>query len=562
MTMPFAEDAATMPVTQAIIEFLKAQDIRYVFGKVGEDILPLLSRIAGEETIKFISAYSEDTAALMADGYARALGRPAVVLTSGGSSAAQTGAAVAQAFYDGSPVILLAGELPTSDLHREEAITGGFKQDSLFERLSRFSYRVNHPHRVVAALEQAYRSAGSVRMGPVYWGIPRDFLLKETPEKIRPHSQFMSLGRPSGDPELIRRTTEILLESHNPVILLGGGVVWSRATSEAMELAEFLFAPIVTSNGKSGIVPDDYPLSIGRLGSKANKVALQTVAEADVIIAFGCTLNDQTTFGFSDDIFAPDVKLIQVDIDPRQIGRNYSVELGIIGDARTVLKDLLASMRQKGAEKWPSKVIRRIQKIWERKETWSKEWIRLARSSEIPIRRLRVLKDLADEVGREGIIFGEMEWKHCLSTSYFPMIESHDLNVSGAHLGLAMGVKLALPDRPVIAALGDGQFITALTTLGAAVEHQIPVVTVVVSNGCYGKAKATQTQFYDGRYIGVDHPFPNFADVALSLGAHGERVQNPADLRPAIRRALESRRPAVVEVVASASIGDLKPVFD
>lgn len=563
MTMPFTEGAATMPVTQAIIEFLKAQDIRYVFGRVGEDILPLLSRIAGEETIKFISAYSEDTAVLMADGYARASGRPAVVLTSGGSSAAQTGAAVAQAFYDGSPLILLAAELPTSDLHREEAITGGLsKQDSFFERLSRFSHRVNHPHRVVATLEQAYRSAGSVKMGPVYWGIPRNFLIKETPENIRPHSQFMSLGRPSGDPELIRRATQILIESQNPVILLGGGVVWSLATSEAMELAEFLFAPIVTSNGKSGIVPDDYPLSIGRLGSKANRVAIQTLAEADVVIAFGCTLNDQTTFGFSDDIFAPDVKLIQVDIDPRQIGRNYSVELGIIGDARTVLKELLASLKQMGAEKWPSKVIHRIQKIWELKETWSKEWIRLARSSEIPIRRLRLLKDLADEVGREGIIFGEIEWKHCLSTSYFPMIESHDFKVSGAHLGLAIGAKLALPDRPVIAALGDGQFITALSTLGAAVEHQMPVVTVVISNGCYGKAKATQTQFYDGRYIGVDHPFPNFADVALSLGAHGERVQNPADIRPAIRRALESRRPAVVEVVVSASIGDLKPVFD
>lgn len=562
MSAPFTEASGTIPAAQAIIEFLKAQDIRYIFGKVGEDILPLLNRLIGEETIKFISTYGEDTAVLMADGYARASGRPAVALTSGGGAAAQTTAAVTQAFYDGSPLILLAGEPPTSDLHREDAITGGSKQDSLFERSTRAVCRVDHPHRVVGTLEQAYRSAGSGKMGPVYWGIPRDFLLKETPEKIKPFSRFLSPGRPSGDPELIRRTTEILLNSHKPVILLGGGVIWSRATSEAMELAEFLFAPVVTSNGKSGIVPDDYPLSIGRLGSKANKVALDTVAEADVVVAFGCTFNEQTTCGFSDNIFAPDVKLIQVDIDPRQIGRNYPVELGIIGDARLVLKDVLVSLRQMGAEKWPSKVIHRIQKIWERKETWSREWIRLARSSERPIRRLRLLKDLADEVGREGIIFGEMEWKHCLSTSYFPMIESHDFPVSGAHLGLAMGAKLALPDRPVIAALGDGQFVTALTTLGAAVEHQIPVVTVVVSNGCYGQAKATQTQFYDGRYVGVDHPFPNFADVALSLGARGERVLNPADIRPAIRRALESQRAAVVEVVVSASIGDLKPVFD
>ncbi|MCZ6622691.1 MAG: thiamine pyrophosphate-binding protein [Deltaproteobacteria bacterium] len=562
MAVPITQPIMTIPITQAIVEFLKAQDIRYIFGKVGEDILPLLDYIASQDSIKFISTYREETAVFMADGYARVTGTPAIVLVSGGTGASQTIAAMAQAFYDGSPVILLAGELPMAHINKEESITRGFKQEALFEKLIRSSHRVSDPHRTVESLEQAYRSAASGKKGPVYWGIPRDLLVLETPEKVRHHSQFMSSGVGSGDPELVRRASGLLIESQSPVILLGGGVIWSRAAAEAMELAEFLFAPIVTSRGKSGIVPDDYPLSIGGLGSKANKVALQTVAEADVLIAFGCTFNDRTTFGFSREIFSPNVKIIQVDIDPRQIGRNYAIELGIVGDARMVLKDILSFLSQVGAEKWPSRVIHRIQRVWERKEAWSSEWTRLTRSGDIPIRRLRLLKDIVDEVGREGIIFGEIKWKYCLNTSYFPLIEADDFALPGAHLGFAIGAKMAHPARPVAAVLGDGQFITALTELAAAVEHRIPILAVVARNGCYGQAKATQTQFYDGRYIGVDHPFPNYADVALSLGAYAERVETPTDIRPALRRALESQRPAVIEVVVSPSVGDLKPIFD
>jgi thiamine pyrophosphate-dependent acetolactate synthase large subunit-like protein len=325
----------------------------------------------------------------------------------------------------------------------------------------------------------------------------------------------MSSGRSSGDPESIRQACELLINAQRPVILLGGGVVWSHANAEAMELGEFLFAPLVTSSGKSGVVPDDFPLSIGRLGNEANKVALQTVREADVVAAFGCTFNYRTTF----------------------------------------------ALRQMGAEKWPSRVIQRIQEVWERKETWSNEWSRLARSSDVPIRRLRLLKDIIEEVERDGLVFGELLWKNCLKTSSSPLIESEDFPLSGAHLSLAMGAKLALPNRQVVAVLGDGQFMTAITDLATAVEHGIPVLVVVARNGCNGQAKAIQAQFYQGRYIGVDHPFPNLTDVALSLGAYGERVESPSEIRPAVRRGLESQKPSLIEVVVTSSIGDLKPVF-
>ncbi|MGH7831040.1 MAG: thiamine pyrophosphate-binding protein [Candidatus Binatia bacterium] len=550
------------PVLQAIVEFLKAQDIRLIFGKIGEGTFPILDRIALDNSLTFISTYRDENAVVMADGYARAGGGPGIVLLTAGSSAALAVPGMTQAFYDGSPVIFLAVDPPSTYGGKEESATEWFRQEAVFEKITRFSCTVSSPHRIIEGLENVYRHAVSGKKGPVYCGIPRDFLMADTPEKVRPHAQFMSPGLSSGEPALIRRACDLLLTCQSPVILLGGGAVWSKAHADAAELAEFLFAPIVTSNGKSGIVPDDYPLSIGRLGSKANQVALQTVKEADVLISFGCTFNDRSTFGFSREIFSPNVRIIQVDIDPYQIGRNYPIELGIVGDARLVLRDMLSILRQTGAEKWPSRIIQRIQRVWELKESWSNEWNRLARSSDVPIRRLRLLKDLVDEVGREALIFGEVDWKHCLKTSFFPMIESYDFPLPGAHLGLAMGAKLALPTRPVVAILGDGAFMSVLTDLATAVEHQIPILVLIARNDCYGQAKAMQTQFCDGRHLGVEHSFPNFTEVASSFGAHAERVESPSHIRLAIQRALEAQKPALIEVIVSDAIRDLRPVFE
>lgn len=550
-----------IPIAQAVVEFLKIQGVRYVFGKVGEGILPILDCLANQNVIRLISVSREETAVLMADGYARAEKQPAIAIVSGGSAVAQTVAAMGQAFHDGSPIVLLSSELPMTHLASEEFAGQGIEQTILFKNFTRFACRTADPQHVVRTLEQVYRSASTGRKGPAYCGLPTDFFLQETAERIRHHSKFMSASLSPSDPEPVRQAAELLIQSHRPIILLGGGAIWSQAGTEAMDLAEFLFAPIAMSNGKSGIVPDDYPLSIGRL-SKANKVAIETVAEADAVISLGCTFDDRTTWVNARDIFAPDVKFIQVDIDPHQIGRIYPIEIGIVGDAKLVLGGILSCLREKGIEKWPSKVIQRMQNVWKRKEDWSREWRHLARSGDKPIRRLRLLKDLVDELGREGIIFGELEWKHCLNTSFFPLIESYDFPVSGSDLPLAMGAKLALFDRPVAAVIDDGQFMSVISEIGTAVEHRIPVLTVVARNGCYGRTKATQTQFHDGRYIGVDHSYPDLADMALCMGAYAERVENPTDIRPAIRRALDSNRPAVIEVVIDSSIEDLKPAFD
>ena len=540
---------AMILVSHAIAEFLKLQDVHFVFGRVGEGILPLLDAIAAQPALKFISTYREDAAVLMADGLARTTSAPAVALLAGGPPSAQAFAAMVQAYYDGSPVLLISSDLPSNYLSKRESVTRTWPQQAVFEKVTRFAARVHTAHSVIETLEQAYRSAVCGRKGPAFCAIPSDLMAAETPEKLQHYTQFVSQAAPAGDLDTIRRACEILVAAQRPVILLGGGSIWSRASSEAMELAEFLFAPIVTSSSKSGVVPDDFPLSIGRLGFENNRIAVQTVAEADVLIAFGCSFNDRTTFGFSRSLLPPTTRLIQVDIDPAQLGRHYPLEIGIAGDAKAVLAQILSCLRQIGAEKWPSRVIQRIQKVWERRELWINEWARLARSSDVPIRRLRLLKDVVEEVGRDAIIFGELLWKYCLKSSFFPLVESDDFPVSGSHLSFSLGAKLAFPNRPVLAILGDGQFITALSDFATGVEHGIAVVAIVARNGCNAEAKAAQTRFYAGRYIGVDHVYPNFADVAVSLGGYVERVDYPSEIRVALRRAVDSEKPAVIEVV-------------
>ena len=536
-----------IPVNRAVIEFLKVQGFPHIFGKAGSGILPLLDSANG--VLSFVSAYREEAAVLMADGYARTTGKPAVVLLSGGPAVAQGVAAMTQAHHDGSPVLLIASEIPSTYVTKRESATKGWEQQAILQHITRFSARVHDAQSVIGTLEQAYRSAVCGKKGPVYCGIPSDIMTQETAETINHHSRFSPAAPPGGDPEKVREACELLIEAERPVILLGGGVVWSRATSEAMELAEFLFAPIVTSSSKSGIVSDDFPLSIGRLGSEVNRLALETVAEADTLISIGCTFNDRTTFAFSPTLLPPALRLIQVDIDPSPVGRSYPIKVGIIGDAKTVLTQILSCLRQIGAEKWPSRVIQRIQRVWERREMWINEWSRAAKSMDVPIRRLRLLRDVVEEAGRDAIVFGELPWKDCLKASYFPLVESDDFPVSGSNLSFAIGAKLALPSRPAVAILGDGQFISVLTDLATAVEHNIPVVAVVARNGCNGQVKEAQAKFYAGRFIGVDHPFPNFADVALSLGAHGQRVENPSEIRTALRAAFDLHKPALIEAV-------------
>ena len=541
-------------VAQAIVDFLDLQGTKYIFGNVASHTTPIVEHVSRGQRLKFISSYHEQAAILMADGYARAHGAFAVALLSGTNAWFQALPAFTHAAFDGSPVVLITAEDQMEYRSSRRHLVRTYSEDVGFNQENWSPAIVSSPHTTIQTLSKALRRVMVGRKEPVHVRIPYNFLSQETAEDPSQHTRRESSDPAALDSGLIRQAAEMLAEAANPMILLGGGAIWSAASAEAMELADFFFAPIATSNGKSGMVPDDYPLSVGRL-VKPNEVALQTLAEADVILVLGCRLGGDALGDLSGGLLKSDVKLIQVDIDPHQIAPSQLVQLGIVGDIKLVLRDILACLKERGAEKWPTRGIQRIQEISERKAIWQRQWNRMSRSTESPIQRVRLLKHIFDEVGPEGVFFGATDWTHGVVTSHFPLVESFQFPIPGANLPLALGAQLALPERQVVALLEGDQAMTVLGEIATAVKHQIPALVVIPRDG---PSASGETQLPNGGGIRVDYSLPNFAEIAQSMGAYSETVENPIHIRPAVRRALTSQRPSVLEVVVKSPVEDLQ----
>lgn len=539
-------------IAEAIVEYLTLKGVRHIFGTLSPYNAPILRQIRRNEKIKFVSCYREEATILMADGYARAHGAFAVALISGTPTSMPALPGFVHAVCDGSPIVVISAETPAKP---------SWPQYFSQHYFAKLGFDMGHcelasvasPHSTIQFLSKALRKTTGPRKNPVYVRLPHEFLSQETIENPAEYLHDTP-AEPVVARGLIEQAAVMLAGAQNPLILLGGGAVWSGATSAAMELAEFLFAPIASSNGKSGIVPEDYPLSVGRLGTQTNVVGRQALAESDVMIVLGCRLEGDTLGEVCRNV-QPDSRIIQVDIDPRQLGRNCAVQLAIAGDAKRVLQEILACLKDRGAEKWPTRVIHRMQKIWEQKAAWKSQLSRLTRSTDAPVRRLRLFKDLFDEVGGDGVFFGGLEWKHGIQRTHFPLVESFDCPIPGANLPLALGAQLALPDRQVVALLPQDQAMHVLSEISTAVEYQIPVLMVVARD------KNNPMPLASGEVAAGHRPVPDYVAIALAMGAYADRIENLADTRSSIRQALASRRPALLEVNVASSVDGADPAF-
>ncbi|HEU4344942.1 MAG TPA: thiamine pyrophosphate-binding protein [Candidatus Binatia bacterium] len=537
-------------VAEAIVEFLALKGVQHIFGTVSPYSAPILRQISRNETIKLVLCYREDAAILMADGYARAHGAFAVALISGNRNSVPALPGFVHAVCDGSPIVVISAE-NLAEASCPPYFSQPYFANNAFDMRHGAPLSVASPHSTIQCLSKALRMTTGANKNPVYVSLPHEFLSQETVELPVEYLDDTPAEPAALARGLTERASEMLARAQNPLILLGGGAVWSGAISVAMELAEFLFAPIASSNGKSGIVPEDYPLSIGRLGTQTNVVARQAVAESDVIIVLGCRLEGATLRDVSQSI-QPDTKIIQVDIDPHQLGRNLSVQLAIAGDAKRVLQKILVGLKDRGAEKWPTRVIHRMEKIWEQKAARKSHLTRLTRSTDAPIRRLRLLKDVFDEVGQDGVFLGQLEWKHGIQKTHFPLVESFDCPLPGANLPLALGAQLALPDRQVVVFLADNEAINVLGEISTAVQYRIPVLIVIARENYLITPP-------NGDSVAGDRSVPNFAAAALAMGAFSQKIEKHADIRRTVRQALASRRPSLLEVKVQTSVDHMAP---
>ena len=544
---------------EVIVDCLKAEGVQFVFGVIGSSILDLLDVLYRTPEIRYIPTQHEQAAAFMADGSARVTGKTGVCTATCGPGVTNMVTGVAGAYNESSPVIVIGGDIHTNHFGKGPSNFHEINQENLFRPITKLSRRVEQASRIGEFMRIAFRTAQSGRKGPVFLGIPRNIQKEKMAEEIWPKDRYRSESIVQGDSRLIDQACEMLLKAKSPVMLAGGGVQWSKAEQEVLNLAELMGIPIVVSH--KGVVTEDHPWSMGVVGMVGYPMAMDQMGKADLILALGCTFNQVTTASYTDRIIPREAKIIQVDIDPGEFGKSFPIEIGITGDIRSVLLEMMDQLKAEGKKRNKEG---RLKEVTFAKEEWEKRLLAEGAASEaVPIHRLRLMRDLGKVLGQDAILAAESGathgWFYYGFKTYSRILEPGDLSCMGSGWCMAMAAKLAYPERPVVSVTGDGAFMMTLNELATAVNNKIPVVVVVPHNEVYGNVRRKQFEHFEGRFAGSELYIPNLAKVAQSFGAYGERVEKPGDIIPALERALSSGKPAVLDVVIDNLRENLEP---
>lgn len=535
----------TMSAGQAVVEALRIEGVRYIFGVVGSCYVEILDALYAHPDIQFLGVRHEQVAAHMADAYARAGGQPGVCMATNGPGATNLITGVASASMNHAPMIVLTGAPMISQMLRDSFQE--LDQLTLFRPVTKAQIQIQQADRIPELFRHAFRLAMAGKKGPVLVDLPRDMLNEPVDGLFAPPERYRWTQRDAGDARLISRAVEVLTHARAPVIIAGGGVIWSEAHTEVLDLAERLTAPIVTSYGHNDAVPHDHPMVLGALGRAGSPEAAEAVRSADVVLAVGTRLGHFTTF-YDHRYIPQEAKLIQIDVDEKELGRHYALEVGILGDAKAVLSGILHML-----DRQPRDETR-----WSAVHQWRQQrQARMAtagQSDTLPLKPQRVYQELRQLLPRNTIV--TLDAGAAASHAYNQLdfyelrtfITPGDLGCVGAGFPSALGAKLARPDRPVVCLCGDGGFLMTSQDLETAVRERIPVITVVMTNNCWGSEKAYQKYFFNERYVGSDFTNPRFDEYARLFGALGLRAEKPEELRPALEKALAANVPTVLEI--------------
>jgi acetolactate synthase-1/2/3 large subunit len=537
-----------MTVAQILARYLKDFGTRHIFALSGHSLFDLTDAIYLEPGLQYVAAQVELGASYMACGYAKGTRRLGVCMGSCGAGATNMVTGLSLAYKESLPVLAL-----TSDVSRKVSGKGSsswheIPQEEIFRPITKFSHTLKRADEILDVLGEAVRQATTGRKGPVYLGFPTDVQteLVEVPPPPWDHDRPTAHYDP--DPELIQRAAEELLQAASPTIIAGGGVYWAECQSEVRELAELLSIPFGTSPSAKGVLSEEHPLSLGVLGFQAFPFANKACQESDVILAVGCTFSEGLTLGYGHRVIPERAKILQIDHDPLEIGKIYPVHAGIVGNAKPVMKALLTEVKKTARRSAPSE---RVQRIGQEKEGWKNELAKRGSTADGPITQWHVYHALKRTLKEDALIVGEGgtgELIHRFIASA-RVYHSGEFRAIGDGIGMAIGLKLALPERQVITASGDGSFMLEMQELATAMALKLPLVFVVVHNSAYGNMKRDQVRHYENRVIGTDLNLPDLCALAGSFGAHTARVEKPAELIPALQTALNAQKPALLDVI-------------
>ncbi len=572
--MATAADVAVTRMTgaQIVAEYLVRAGVPYATGIPGHGSWTLVDAIARREPeIRLVPVMHEQSAAHLADGYFRACGKPLVAFTSIGPGAANTTVGVATAYVDSSAFLLVIGSVHTYMQGRSVLQEVDRTHDANFARvlepLVKRWWQPSRVEMVPSVMHRAFNEMLSGRPGPVLLDFPMDVQADEAvvalPEIERRGGKRT---RPRPDAQETERAAKLLAHAARPVIVAGGGVIGADAAADLVAVAEHLGAPVVTTWMGKGAIPEDHPLNGWSVGDTASTSGNKLAASADVLLAVGCRFTDWSASSYRKGVsFAiPPSKLVQIDVDPREIGKNYPVEAALVGDAQAALRDLLDALRQATPSRARSyrdtpyfAYVQRLKAEW--------EGIQAARrdSPARPITQTRALHELRQALDRRTIVTSGAGVVQAAVRQDFPVYEPRTHLTSGGYSTMgftvpaAIGAKLARPDRTVVGIAGDGDFLQTMQELATAAMLDLPVLFVVLNNSGWISIKGGQLANF-GRTALVDFCrrdgsvySPAYADIARDFGIPGEKVEDPATIGPAVRRALATGGPALLEITVA-----------
>ncbi|MFW9966574.1 MAG: thiamine pyrophosphate-binding protein [Candidatus Thorarchaeota archaeon] len=551
---------------EVLAKCLVEEGVKYVFGVPGDQLYPLLDSLHASDGIEFITFRHEQAAAHAADAWARTTGEPGVCLGTVGPGAVDLVPGVYPAFADSIPMIVLCAQNQSWRIHPDHGCTQGLDQLNLFRPITKWGATISHWQRIPHLVHWAFREALAGRPGPVFLDVPSDVLYLKCGENsledgIVPKNQYRMTRPPIGDPNLISEAANMLLKAQFPLVHAGGGVLTSEASEELIAIAEHLQAAITTSIGARGAVPEDHPLLLVPAGFGA----IGAQCQSDMVLLVGGKLGDLDFWGrapgWAD---CADQKLIQIDIAPEMIALNRVVDLGIVGDAKSTLAELLKIIKTKPKAKPRPEMT----DCREAQDNWLEEFVEQGKSDETPIHPLRLVQAVRDFYPRDAISIVDggniAVWAIYLNRIFEPrtFLWPSDSGHLGVGTGYAIGSKLANPDKDVYVISGDGAFMFNAQELETARRVKVPFTVIVANDRAYGMIKAGQKGLYEERYVGVDFVDVRYDRIAEAMGCFGIRVEKPEEITPALEKAKESGLPSVIDVVIDPDINLIPPDFD
>ena len=527
-------------LTSRTLKEERVDTLFYLMGGPNFDIV-----MAAEDLgIRCVDFRHEQAAAFAAHAYARVTGKPGVCTAASGPGTLNLLTGVYTAAIDCAPMVILGGAGPVHEIGREAFQE--VDQVGIMEPMMKWVHQTTQAARYPEVVSMAFRKATTGRPGPVYIDCGADVLYEEVDEDdaITPW-RVERRSRPAAEADVVRETIDMLAAAERPMIFAGGGAFFSGAADELTEFVNLTSTPFYTAPMSRGVVAEDNPVSFQAARSTAMR-------ETDFVLVVGTRLNWMVQYGHR---FNRDAKVVQIDIDAAELGHNRNIDLGIVGDAKAVMSQLLEEARNREAD-WAGRIesdwILRLSEVEDQRAA---QGAALQNSDQMPMHPVRLCKEIREFLDRDAIVSVDGNEILHIGRQNIPTFEpGHRLNsgvtgTMGVGLPYGIGAKLAKPDKQVLVLHGDGSMGMNAMELDTCVRHNIPVVTVVSNNA--GWTARTPDRRKPGRELG----FTNFDGMARELGAYGERVEDPNEIKPALQRAFDSGKPAVINAIVEPTAG-------